>query len=244
MKETGIIFTGELIPKVIDGSKTMTRRVLCLESDIKLWERWNSRGDGKHIESQGIAIKGRRFTIQDEDFPRGMECHCPYGQVGDRLWVRETWYVDDWHYTDGRVFRINYPADNTRIKYVNVEYEDTQHPSFTDEQFKKLKKFCNAKKHPSIFLFKFLSRINLEITNIRVERLQEITIDDINKEGFPRELLKGISVGMLGMTTHNHNKFVRLHFDWIRELWNKINEKRGYSWKSNPWVWVIEFKKI
>ena len=123
------------------------------------------------------------------------EFKCPYGQAGDHLWVRETF----WKHETGAIF---YKADNDNIR--------------NGEKFK-----------PSIFMPRSASRITLEITNIRVERLQEISNEDSLSEGIaiPDE---------------------PVHFaprEYFKILWNNINSKK-YPWSSNPWVWVIEFKKV
>lgn len=83
---------------------------------------------------------------------------------------------------------------------------------------------------PSIHMPRWASRINLEITDIRVERLQEINEEDAKHEG-----VKRINAGDFGMETWSSA---------FRNLWDSINSKRGYGWDTNPWVWVIEFKRI
>ena len=115
---------------------------------------------------------------------------CPY-QVGDRLWVRETWKKKLDRYADVKgafVYKANY--DRT---------------------------FEDAKWKPSIHMPRWASRITLEITEVRVERLNQISADDVTKEG-----VDNLVTFML--------------------LWDRLNKKRGYEWKSNCWVWVITFK--
>lgn len=133
----------------------------------------------------------------------GQIIKCPY-EIGQKLWIRETWFDE---------FKALYPQRKTkRIFHYKA--------SVLDKSVFKWK--------PSIFMPKEACRLWLEITNIRAEKLQNITPEDIIHEGctIPRVTAKTCFRG-----------------DWIK-LWNSINEKRGYSWESNPWVWVIEFKKI
>jgi hypothetical protein len=123
---------------------------------------------------------------------------CPYGRIGDSLWVRETWYSRP----DNKEI-LGYKADGV---YPNKAY--------------------NVK--PSIFMPRKFSRIDLRIIDINVERLQDITWQDAKKEGSNHSL-----AGILPAT----------YKECFKDLWDSINDKRGYSWESNPWVWVIEFKK-
>ena len=122
---------------------------------------------------------------------------CPYGAPGDRLWVRETFgtrIVNDWPNPVGPII---YRADG------NWEHNP-------------------GRWHPSIHMARRWSRITLEITSIRVERLQEISEADCRAEGL------GDSVD-------------RAHH-WYRVLWDQINGPG--SWDASPWVWVIEFKRV
>ena len=91
---------------------------------------------------------------------------------------------------------------------------------------------------PSIFMPRWASRINLEVVSVRVERVQDITARDAISEGcFPAHtwIENGVEVNRVDIDT------ARIHFEC---LWDSINEKRGYGWGANPWVWVVEFKRI
>ena len=125
---------------------------------------------------------------------------CPYGKPGDRLWVRETAY---YYYLLGKKTAVaGYFADGFKPMYsIHI-------------------------KCPSIHMPRWASRINLEITDLRVERVQEITETDLIGEGFD---------GYNG-TWRDEERF--------HHLWDSINAKRGYPWKDNPWVWVVEFKRV
>lgn len=124
----------------------------------------------------------------------------PYGLVGNRLWVREAF--NDW---DGvHIRKPRYRA--TEENYINTNWK------------------------PSIHMPKLYTRLWLEITGIRVERVQDISEEDCHKEG----------VNFLH-TDMEEGGAIKNYFS---SLWDSINAKRGYSWESNPWVWVIEFRKV
>jgi len=215
MKEHPIIFSTEMVKAILEGRKTMTRRVV--------------KDPRRKMPENPIAAfgngHGRLYSIGDMQYeashPEKPNFPCPYGQVGDHLWVRETFAPREM--MSGKA-EIAYKADGGQL------------PSYLlgDKEIP-----CYWK--PSIHMPRWASRITLEITNIRVERLQEITNDDAFKEGMTRELASklGISVSP-SEEEFNLTQTRRVFID----LWDSINAKRGYSWESNPWVWVIEFKVL
>lgn len=131
----------------------------------------------------------------------GQEIHCPYGNASDRLWVRET-------FAEGGMIR---PGD--KVSYAADWGEDAR---------------VIRRWKPSIFMPRWASRITLEITNVRVERLQEITAADAKAEGVEPFLNRDATAWRAGFQVG----------------WDALNAKRGHSWEKNPWVWVIEFKKV
>lgn len=156
----------------------------------------------------------RRVIKHPEKYERIRECDfcCPYGKVGQRLWVRETW-DSDCTCCNPKCNGVIYKAG-----YSGVIVPD--------------------KWRPSIFMPRWASRITLEITNIRVERLQEITEKDALAEGVDwysiENKIEGIGRWIEGIGRCQQA---------FRKLWDSINTKRGYSWESNPWVWVISFRR-
>jgi hypothetical protein len=134
--------------------------------------------------------------------------YCPYGQPGDHLWVRETFAT----YLDGYVYKANYANDGFGSQIVNLQ---------TGELFPLVWK-------PSIHMPRQASRITLEVKNIRVQRVQEISGDECTLEG-------------IEVAWSDPNNSVQ-EINAFKSLWNVINAKRGYGWDVNPWVWVIEFK--
>jgi hypothetical protein len=139
---------------------------------------------------------------------QGLACHCPYGNLGDRLWVRET---------------FSYEENGPRIWY----WADGNIAAFNCERPRPIK--------PSIHMPRWASRITLEITGVRVERLQDISYDDAIAEGCEQRT-----------TCINPGKGVYSHVnepqDDFSRLWKSINGAE--SWDANPWVWVIEFKRV
>lgn len=143
----------------------------------------------------------------------------PYGVPGDRLWVRETFWTD-LYINDGGVPKIYYAADGNcpRGDYV-------------------------VKKKSSRFMPRWASRITLELTAVRVERVQDISRADAIAEGVcDAEWLEwrenAQSVGL------PEGSRIPDDIDEYAGLWNKLNFKRGYGWEVNPWVWVLEFKRV
>jgi hypothetical protein len=206
MKERPILFSGEMVRAILDGRKTQTRRVM------KYPGRPDRPADIQHREPGDKWYKDSVWSMRTKTGSWGdytqeqFMSKCPYGQPGDRLWVRETWWFGD--VIDGVTGNqvenvVLYKADGVRNPVVD-------------------------KWHPSIHMFREYSRINLEITNIRVERLQNITAEDCIAEGIKIEAYKGSHHAQIAFWT----------------LWDKINSKRGYGSDKDPWVWVVEFRRI
>ncbi len=195
MNEKPILFSGEMVKAILDGRKTQTRRVVKSQPP-EGYRQW------------GRCINGNiAFTDHPLQGEKGNVIHVkgPYGDEGDRLWVRETCAIG---INDDCDLVCDYMADGKR-KWFDLTPENEKYSAT----------YINDGKRPSIFMPRWASRITLEITGVRVERLQDITDDDAKAEGVG-------GVGTFGV------------------LWNEINAKRGHSWDTNPWVWVIEFKKV
>jgi hypothetical protein len=140
----------------------------------------------------------------DPDVPDyDAEVRCPYGRPGDRLWVRETWRCADYGRRHQAQGMVHYRADAESM----------------------------GAWRPSIFMPRWASRLTLEVTGVRVERIQNISLDDMRAEG----VRPNNEASLLWRETLTEN---------FRTLWDDINAKRGYSWQANPWVWVIEFKRV
>lgn len=146
--------------------------------------------------------------INDHQFAK---LRCPYGVPDDRLWVRETFCDHDFTLGGARLYRAN--------------------GEFLEDWTKR-----GLKWRPAIFMPRSWSRITLEVTGIRVERLQDMPWQDAIAEGIePVMCCSGIECGCQGKPIDDPT--------WAyRDLWDKINGKG--SWESNPWIWVVSFKRI
>lgn len=226
VKERPIIFSGEMVKAILDGKKTMTRRVV--KSDFI------NNYKHAHIIKQS-SDKSREGKAYFYDKPAGGMVLSSqlvsnlYGKVGDRLWVRETWQEigPDCLLT----YKATYPGD---LYAKRPELENV--PPLAG-----LKERGYLWKSP-MFMPRWASRILLEITDIRVERLNDISDEDAVKEGLrilPASGRYVVSPGdqYFGSASHDAVEV----FSW---LWDSINAKKGYPWSSNPWVWVVEFKVV
>ena len=202
MKERPILFSGEMVRAILDGRKTMTRRVATKIKAPKAWTMPNGIDSFWNVNPCWRETPGEL---------------CPYGKPGDRLWVREAFAVG----------LSNQEGIAYRATSKWYDFEDG-----TPESFKEIK------WKPSIFMPRRYSRITLEITNIHVERLQYISEEDAKREGVESNFDEGVVY--YGPLNKGHAD-ARIAFSW---LWDSINAKRGYSWESNPWVWVVEFKRV
>ena len=198
MKERGMIFNGEMVRAILDGRKTQTRRLL----------KWKQT----RFTEIGERDDGRRWPwSEDAEHACDFWHPCPFGAVGDRIWVRETFaaFDADWKFP-GR------PHDLKDGPWPNIAYPAS------------IAKVPPGTARPSIHMPRWASRITLEITDVRVERLASISDEDAGKEGYPAD--PSPFGGRM-------DKWL-----WFRQLWDGIYPEQ--SFKHNPWVWVIEFKRI
>lgn len=198
MKESPILFNGAMVRAILDGKKTQTRRVMKPQPEY----RENDSVPGKFgTFFHGWNLDHPAFAVTD------LMKHCPYGELKGRrpnrkivgcLWVRET-FNSDWG--EHTIYKANGGSA------IEAGYKS------------------EPKWKPSIHMPRWASRINLEITDIRVEQVQDISLDDSKSEGVIREPLGSM-------------------IESFEFLWNSINEKRGFGWGKNPWVWVVSFKRL
>ena len=212
MAEHPILFSTEMVRAILDDRKTKSRRITGLKVINNKPDEWRSLG----------ANWMRRFLFEipndNVDKEKRFACSCPYGEVGDRLWVRENLLLKrekgtpyfDALYADGVHFESDINAHNDN-----------------DEWFMSYRNWYDSGKStqiiPSIHMPRWATRIFLEITNIRVERMQDISESDAEAEGT------------------NCDRTYREDF---KNLWDSLNAKRGFGWDKNPWVWVVEFKRL
>jgi hypothetical protein len=213
-----ILFSGPMVKAILDGRKTQTRRVI----KPQLEERVSDSGEqGLVWLSERSLRAGRRDWVLE-----GMVSACPYGIPGVRLWVRETWAVRRlpaglW---------VEYQADGH-----NARLPEPHEHNIRDEGGKvDLTRYVADRWRPSIHMPRWASRITLEITGVRVERVQDISECDAKAEG-----AEAASDDVLRDTPRGNT--YRAGF---ARLWDSINGPRGYGWDVNPWVWVVEFRRV
>ncbi|MBQ4924985.1 hypothetical protein FDK33_07375 [Citrobacter werkmanii] len=193
-----MIFNGEMVRAILDGRKTQTRRIMKVQTDTPEF------GLRRIIESSIANEIGMYFWSQED--ARGIKARskqfsCPFGDVGDRIWVRETFCAVPDHEEPAGCSALLYAADG------NGPY---------------------GKWTPSIHMPRWASRLTLEITGVRVERLRDLSEDDAKSEGITPP-----SGGVLPGWEYRIN---------FRHLWMSIYG--ADNWEANPWVWVIEFKVV
>lgn len=218
MTERGMIFNGEMVRAILDGRKTQTRRIVKgADGAVKFCKEWDINGE-------------EIFVVLGEKDHTGMNpvlgaISCPFGAVGERIWVRET-------------FRVHSRATDV----ATLVYKASVRNSWTEQTHRVPVSLCNKpatpeKWTPSLHMPRWASRILLEITDVRVERLNAISERDAQAEGVAK--LRG------GFWQHyqpgwtQHQLSARGSFV---TLWKSIYGEE--SWQSNPWVWVIEFKRV
>lgn len=231
MKERPIIFSAQMVRAILEGRKTQTRRIVKPHprSDQIMPREWSTvmRGNQNAIYGDG----GLGWTALDTD-GNPHEFRCPYGQPGDRLWVREAWALIDKDYKPADLAQataIVYRADG--LKVPNQKDRDVR-AIFADRCRLPLDAI---KWRPSIHMPRNLSRIDLEIVAVRVERLKDISQSDAIAEGAPpiHPSIDRVSAG------YGYPDFSR---SWFAQLWEHINGPG--SWEANHWVWVVEFKRV
>lgn len=196
MKERPILFSAPMVRAIMDGSKTQTRRVVKPQPP----EHMNI---ARHLGDGDWQFVNDVRMLADS----ASTWRCPYGQPGDRLWVREKW-------AEARPLGSPWPA----TMYIYAACDNR-----TD---------YGGPWKPSIHMPRKASRITLEVTSVRVERLQDISGPDCWAEGIAEIREKGDEHGDLrGSVTQDYSA-----------LWESINGPG--SWEANPWVWAIEFRRV
>ena len=215
--EKPILFSTEMVKAILAGKKTMTRRVVKSIGNEMHYKQL--LGDWVLSEPPEIKDGVLHWELQtDVDDSRMFKTKCPYGQVGDILWVRETFCYDDF---DNGGETIYFKAD------------------YTEKEAKELFTDLELKWKPSIFMPRYAAKLFLKVTNIRVERLQDITEEDAMDEG----VKDPYDYQHPDYYEQSHLRGVEINKCAFAGLWDSINAKRGYGWELNNWVWVVEFER-
>lgn len=226
MKERPLLFSAPMVLATLDGSKTQTRRIF----NPRRWTaarlnllRFVHVLFGEATKILSCAQPADTAYAGFDIFPYAHSpsyFKCPYGQPGDRLWVRET-HCPNW-------------CDKTIYKADGGSAIEAGYPK-------------EPKWRPSIHMRREYSRILLEITDVRIERLQDISEADAMAEGISEVNFRPcdgfpLSLGYMVGKDDGKTSLATSAIAAYRELWEAING--ASSWDKNPWVWVIEFKKI
>lgn len=215
-KETGLMFKAPLVRAILDGRKTQTRRVV--------------KADWIQSERAPLQTNPGRFH-----FWCSGEHDCPFGKPGDRIYVRENFYQDgQW------CLRTGCEPDDPNGRFWSGSSRILFAADCGGNLPPPMDSMSTWRSRPSIHMPRWAARIWLEITGVRVERLQDISNEDALAEGVNR-----ISHGREGyfysaIRNDPHPKNWLYPDDAFRELWDST----GGDWSANPWVWVIDFKRI
>ncbi len=193
MKEHSIILSSSMVRAVLNGSKTQSRKVIPTPP--------------YEVSMCGSSVRVTRPRNFSDEYCRFHPAECPYGEKGDRLWVREKFRFTDFTHETG-LGKIEY-SDGTK-----VEKDFTGVTPQTLGMWK-----------PSTQMKREFSRILLEITRVRVGKLKDISIADIEKEGFSFEE-EGMDAELFEI------------------YWDYAHKNTAHKWSSNPWVWVVDFKML
>ena len=214
MKERGMIFNGEMVRAILDSRKTQTRRIMkpqpgpCPRGGH--WWPSNVFKTMLHVEEEMQNSKGGWGGLVGDA--------CPFGDVGDRIWVRETFQGPLFDY-DLMDSYCKDPTPFEKPEFCVYKADGKPAPEFFDADDN-----LHCCWRPSIHMPRWASRLLLEITSVRVERIRSMSQDDARAEG----VIAASGPMEAGLA--------------FRELWDSIYGEE--SWKANPWVWVIEFERI
>jgi hypothetical protein len=239
VKERPILFSGPMVCAILEGRKTQTRRAINPQPRVGhvISPDWGTSPDGHQFGEPGLWLEN------GPDYPDGAEDErrCPYGMPGDRLWVRETWRSWEERCDDGTGGEHGYDTPcGPHCQQTYVAYRATPRQGFRPRPDRAAITFLDESTplhryhesligpwRPSIFMPRAFSRLTLEITTVRVQRVQDIGQGDACAEGCP----SGIEPT-----------------GWFSRLWDGVRSgerlKRGEGWNANPWVWAITFQAV
>lgn len=215
MKERGILFQTPMVRSIHKGIKTMTRRTNGLEEMNEAPEKWKPYVGDFYIDKKGRLCQKFQKGIRSE------YAVCPYGNVGDILWVRETYFQTETSF----IYKSDLSSDEiNKFHYIGNKWQ------------------------PSRFMPKNAARIWLEIEEITVARLQEIWGDDAIMEGIEPLAMSAAQIEEFGQLYFDYSKPKQFFNEGLFpfwsfcSLWCTINGND--SWELNPWVWVIKFEVL
>lgn len=220
MKERPILFNAEMVRAILDGRKTQTRRPVKPQPDMEIDGETCPDGSGGWswvpVWPEGHKWSGRTLGWAG----------CPLGRPGDRLWVRETWAHDAPSLEECRARLEDGLAGG--LPYGPYYRTDSVHEG------------TGLRWRPSIHMPRWASRILLEITAVRVERVQDITLESARAEGITEYLSEFLPSQCTEAEDDGWRN--RTSIENYRHLWESLYGP--LAWAINPWVWVIEFRRI
>lgn len=237
LKERPILFSAPMVRAILDGRKSMTRRVVKL-SDKDLHDDSAYLNGGSAAVALGHGV-GRIVEWREQNgqwfglsgYTTVANIDCPYGQVGDRLWVRETFTTD-------RVYKDSDIVDGDTVYRASMPVSYTWPDHLYD--------LTPPKWKPAIHMPRWASRIDLEITGVRVERFQAITPEDAIAEGLVTmpefNWTAQKPTGRILAETAGSPPYWASPKTAFESLWENING--AGSWEANPFVWVVSFRRI
>lgn len=215
MREYPILMSAPMVRATLSGAKTQTRRIV-RPQPVQAMRQYPLMNAPESCYVYSPRGTNREWFDWGRGFDPAIASECPYGGVGDRLWVREAW--GEYHYT--------YGLENTPSSKVIFRADLPNIRNF-------------AGWRPSIHMPKWACRLVLEILSIHVERLQDITEEDARAEGVEKEF-RTVVMSPSGCKDYHIPNSYRGGF---ANLWDEIS-KREYGWDFNCWVWRIEFKGV
>ncbi len=246
--ERPILFSNPMVKALLDGRKTQTRRIVKIPDLIKTPDRFEYSGNSTQFDIPRKAIPYddrvyHQWRLNNNNSYSWVDC-CPYGKIGDILWVKEMYYaygmwLKNGHTKSGKQKWMFFDTTLTGFKY---HYQDDPPENILPNTKRETYGWF---KRSSLFMPYKACRIKLPIIDIRVERVQDISEADAIAEGIgrwteERMRSKPVHYQLYYVEPGNESFYTSDPVDSYQSLWTKINGKG--SWDSNPWVWVIQFK--